>query len=605
MRRFLPWFLLPVMAACGDSSTAPPAVTCPVASGDNVTGTPLELSVGQSRIFSATATEGTCLQIDGRDSATYVLAIYDVNQDPASTVHVTVHGGGPGSQAPARVVAETAPVTSGLAFRAALAGVTPDRLRAGEALHRRLLRVDRDIVRRRGGPRAIAARTTAARVSALRRGVPTSAIAPKLGDTITLHVRDINVDADCTQGVDVRARTVYVGTKSIITEDVDAPLAGTIDDDYTALGQRFDDAIYPMLVQNFGDPLAWDAQLGNTGKVIMLFSPVLNDNFSGVAGFVSGCDFFPYHAQADSLQDLVSNEAAIFYALVPKTTTGSSGDASTLPGWRAFVPGLLAHESKHLASYAAKLANNAPDFEEPWLEEATAQTSSEIYQRTFSHTTWKGNGGWTGAIGCEQPLTQANGCAGDHPLVMLHHFSYLYDYLASLGTETPIGDSGEVDYGGAWSFVRWAVDQYATDEGATLKAITQTSDLLGVPNLEARTGGTFGDMVGAFALASALPLYPGVVPQDPHLRLPSWDQAAIFSGMHDQLQGFDRAYPVIPVKVRFGLFDTQLPVIHGGGAAIFEVSGLQQKRQGLYVRTTGGDPLPADSPVRVAVIRVR
>lgn len=604
MRRLLPSLLLTALAACGDGSTAPKPVTCPTASGSSETGTPLQLSVGESRVFSAVA-EGSCLQIDGRDSATYLLAVYNTDAHPDNLAQVVVHGGGPGSQASASVVASTPVSTNGLAFLAASAGISLDQQRAADLLHARLLATDRALVSRRGGPRAIAAAVRSANVSALRVAPVSRTITASTGDTISFHIRNINTDHDCTQGYDVRARAVYIGTKSELFEDVSAPLAGTMDSFFQQIGQEFDSVIYPMLLRNFGDPLAWDDSLGHNGKVVMLFSPVLNQNFGNVAGFVSACDFFPYDTTTGPNQDLVSNDAAIFYAYVPATTGGTPGDPNSVDGWQGFVRSVLAHESKHLSSYAAKFANNADSLEDPWLEEATAQVSSEIYQRRFSGTSWKGNGGWSGEVGCETPLTQINGCSGDHPQVMLQHFVYLYDYLSSFGTETPVGSAGEVYYGGAWSFVRWAVDQYAADEGAMLTAINQTKHEFGVNNLVTRTGAGFGDMAGRWALASAAQAYPGVTPRDGMITTPSWNQAAIFGGMHTQLRNFNLVYPLVPTRVRFGLFDQSLPAIHGGGAAIVEISGIPQQRQGIYVRTSSGQPLPDGSPVRVAVMRVR
>ncbi|MBX6332244.1 MAG: Ig-like domain-containing protein [Gemmatimonadaceae bacterium] len=487
--------------------------------------------------------------------------------------------------------------------------------RVGAAKHARLLQVDRALLARRGGPRAVAARARARmarlrKVNALRTaGAPVSrSIAPNLNDTLSFHIRDIDNDDDCTLGVDVKARAVYIGSKSVLFEDVNAPLKGTIDAFYQQIGQEFDDIIYPMLDTTFGDPLAWDASLGQNGKVVMLFSPVLNNSFGGVAGFVSACDFFPYDTTTGPDQDLVSNDAAIFYAYVPTTTNETDQ-------WKAFIRGVLAHESKHLSSYAAKFANNADSLEDAWLEEATAQTSSEIYQRHYSGTRWKVTAPYLTSVGCEPPLTSANHCSGDHPQVMLHHFSFLYDYLDAADRERPIGDNSETYYGGAWSFVRWAVDQYAPSERLAFFTMTQAAHTFGLPNLLAQTGDVGGDtfesMVEKWWLASALAAYPPAGVADPKLQFPSWDQRGIFAGMHDQLAvgggnepAFPSVYPLVPHALDLASFSLPVTLRGGGGASFYELSGSRAARRTFSVRAAGGGSLDAGSPVRLAIVRV-
>ena len=436
------------------------------------------------------------------------------------------------------------------------------------------------------------------------------AFAPQLNDTLPFHIRDIDNDVGdtvCVKGFEVDARAVYVGEKTVLFEDVTSPARGQMDEFYQSIGAEFDNVIYPMLLENFGDPLAYDPELGGKGKVLMLFSPVVNEKFNGVAGFVSGCDFYPYDSLPGADQNTVGNDAAIFYAYVPE-----DGGADAIARWQAFVRGVLAHESKHIASYAAKFANGALALEEGWLEESTAQISSEIYQRNFSHSPWKTPTSFLASVGCEPPLMMRNGCTGDHPQVMLHHFTYLYDYLDKGSSESPIGSSGEASYGGAWSFVRWTVDQYAPSEAGLLHAMTQSTSTFGVDNLVSRVGATFPELVAGWSLASAVAGYQGFTPEDPLLSFPSWKQGEIFQGMHDELilvsngePAFPLAYPVVPDTISFGTFTVSVGGIRGGGVAFFDLTSSSAARLPLEVTAATGNPLPINSPIRTAIVRLR
>lgn len=380
-----------------------------------------------------------------------------------------------------------------------------------------------------------------------------------------------------------------------------------MDSFFQSIGAEFDNSIYPMLVENFGDPLAFDALLGAKGKVLMLFSPVLNEHFDGVAGFVSGCDFYPFDSLPGPDENTVGNDAAIFYAYVP---TDASTDA--IADWQGFVRGVLAHETKHLSSYAAKFANGASALEESWLEEATAQLASEIYQRTFSHSIWKEAAPFRTSVGCEPPLTTVNGCSGDHPQVMLHHFNFLYEYLDQVGRESPIGSTGEAHYGGAWSFVRWTIDHYAPSESGILFAMNQSVSTFGVDNIVSRVDASFGELVTNWSLASAVAADPAFQAADARLTIPSWKQGEIFRGMHDQLiliatgkPAFPLEYPLIPDSLAFGTFDTVVPLLHGGGAAFFELYSPLAERQPIEIQSFSSTPLPVESPVRTAIVRVK
>lgn len=605
-------WLVPLVLACSDGSSGPAPITCATSTSAQQTASIVDLQPGQSASFLTSAAAAGCLQIEPQADSRYILGVVNVTPDGSSTTSFRVSGGDPNAPQENVVArARTNPAAGDL--RNWLLGTPQQQRSAAERAHRRVLDADRRLVQRRGNPlRAIARlRERAERAGTAARRMPvTRALAPNLGDVLPFHIRDIDNDVGdtiCVKGFDVQARTVYVGEKTILFEDVNSPVAGQIDSFYDAIGHEFDQVIYPMLVENFGDPLAFDSQLGGKGKVLMLFSPVLNEHFDGVAGFVSGCDFYPYDAAEGPDQNTVGNDAAIFYAYVPDDATTTSVDR-----WQDFVRGVLAHESKHIASYAAKFANGASALEEGWLEEATAQISSEIYQRNFSHSPWKNPTTFLASVGCEPPLTERNGCPDDRPQVMLHHFTFLYDYLDSGRSESPIGSSGNAYYGGAWSFVRWTIDQYAPSEAGFLHAMTESTTSFGVDNIVSRINASFPDLVAGWSIASAAAGVTNFTAQSALLSFPSWKQAEIFAGMHDELvlvssgnPAFPLVYPLVPDTLSFGDFTTSVSSLHGGGAALYDLRSAAAERQPIRITASGGDPLPANSPVRTTILRVK
>ncbi len=605
-------WIVPFVAACGEGSSGPAPITCATSTSARQTAAVVDLQPGESASFLTSATAAGCLEIEPRADSRYILGVVNVSPNAAATTSFRLTGGDP--EAPqAALVARSRAGAGATNLRSFLVGTPEQKRREADRLHRRVLEADRRLVQRRGNPASAIARLRARAElegAQARRAPVARALDPQVGDLLPLHIRDIERDVGdtiCVRGFDVQARTVFVGDKTILLEDVNSPVKGQIDSFYDSIGREFDDVIYPMLVENFGDPLAFDAQLGGKGKVLMLFSPVLNENFGGVAGFVSACDFYPYDAAEGPDQNTVGNDAAIFYAYVPDDATMTAIDR-----WQGFVRGVLAHEAKHIASYAAKFANGASALEESWLEESTAQIASEIYQRNFSHSPWKNPTSFLASVGCEPPLTERNGCTGDHPQVMMHHFTFLYDYLESGHSETPIGSSGNAYYGGGWSFVRWAIDQYAPSESGILHAMTQSTTTFGVDNIVSRVNATFGDLVAGWSLASAAAGVANFAPESARLGFPSWKQGEIFAGMHDELvlassgePAFPLVYPLVPDTLSFGDFTANIGFLHGGGAALFDLRSATAERQPIQITAAGGEPLPADSPVRTAIVRVK
>jgi hypothetical protein len=245
-----------------------------------------------------------------------------------------------------------------------------------------------------------------------------------------------------------------------------------------------------------------------------------------------------------------------FYAEVPVPAAGTPGaEGTAITNWRRIMRSTLVHEVKHITANAERFARDADVLEESWLEEATAQQASEIWSRQLYGRAWKANVGWDEGPSCD--FDAPNGPCGDNAIAILHHFIWLHDYYANVGSKSPLSSPG-VDgtiYGSAWSFVRWATDQYGSDEGTFLRALVQQQNDVGVANLSARTGRSFAEMVGHWSLATLVDDLPGLAPTDPRLSIPSWNTRSILSGMSRELR---TAGGGIPFPIEFPLLTRTL-----------------------------------------------
>jgi hypothetical protein len=408
---------------------------------------------------------------------------------------------------------------------------------------------------------------------------------------------------NCSAFKTVRARVVYVGTKSVVLEDSIAHLATKMDADLTDVGTEFDNVIYPILTENFGDPLAYDAQTDNNGRILMFFTPRIDTVApgGGLQGFVSPCDLYPPSAFPEVAG---SNQAEIFYARVPK-------DSSQLSNFRRITKGTAAHESKHLAAIAEKFASPTADvLEESWLEEGTAQISLELYARTrpqYDGVTWKSNATYLQSLYCDVRPTFAGRCFGAQYLVF-DHMSELHDYYRANETKSYLSRASNdiTIYGSGWMFARWATDQYAASESAFLKSIVLEPHLTGVDNIVDKTHHPFSELSGWFTLALLADDYSGFnPPADAKYTFPSWNVPDIFSGMATDFPSEFAAAPLNTHYIAFGDFDVVIPAVAGGSGSLFNLEGTQSGTQAVGVHASGGSQLDPSTPLRVVILRVQ
>ena len=408
-----------------------------------------------------------------------------------------------------------------------------DSVRRAAVAHRNLLDRNRKLAARLGSPLPLLRR--AARLKASADLVAATTSVPDTGTKMFIRVPQLDTPDFCGDYRTIQARVVYRGTHSIILEDVQAPLAGLMDSYYQSVGAEFDLTTYNVITSNFGDPMAMDQSLGGPGRVTMVFTPAVNE--MGPTGFVVSCDFFPETSAASS------NQREMFYAVVPTSTAPGFTGEFTRDAWLHIIRSTVAHETKHIASMAEHFARQAPQLEESWLEEGTAMIAMELYARTVTQLKWKSANGYNSALYCDvRPTT----CSGQ-PYTMFDHFIYLHDFLTPSEQHTPLGSTSPTDgsfYGSVWWLARWAVDQYATDEGAFFRALTQEPTLTGVANLSARTGRPWGDLLRDWSLATLTSylqsgfLIQNFTPHDARLTTPTWRLRDVFDGMANDFPNY-------------------------------------------------------------------
>jgi hypothetical protein len=467
----------------------------------------------------------------------------------------------------------------------------------GQALHYKVLEGNKAIfAAQRGKPRPP--------TRALRTVAP-----PSVGAQITLKVPDLNSADYCKNYFTITARVAYVGTKSIVVEDITNPVRN-IDTTYAQIGTEFDTLMYNILKTNFGDPLVMDANLDNNGREIMVFTHVVNDNFTTLAGFVGACDFYSATTYPSS------NFGEYFYAIAP-TVSGNFSVTDSPPEWRWGIRGTIIHESKHIVSFAAHVSGSASVFEDSWLEESMARIAEELYERSRYSFTQKSNIGYGSAASQVGPYCGVRAC-NQNPRGFVRVFEALQGKSATSGgigwfqameDHSPLGrlDANDFSfYATGWSLVRWAMDNSSLSESGFLTGITQEKSVSGVANLQIRAGRVFSDMLPLWSMATVLDDYPGFTPLDSKVKQPSWNFRNVMSGLNSDFPStYTSAWPLITFTRSFGNWADLDYHVLPGTTSMVELSGSQTAKQMIELKAGGTSTANAPASLRIAIVRVQ
>jgi hypothetical protein len=294
----------------------------------------------------------------------------------------------------------------------------------------------------------------------------------------------------------VDARLAYVGTNILLYVDTLTAVNGFATGDLSGIGNLFDQTLYPIDVNEFGQP----SDIDQNARLIMLMTPVVNSLVTNAecqkSGFVAG--FFTGFDLGSKSSD--SNQGEVFYTIAPDPG-GLSSCTHTVADIERTVPATFLHEVQHLINFSQHvIVHNARNPEEGWLDEGLSIVAEELgsryYEQRFPPPT-----GRTNPLQLFPDSSQGfiGGLLGDS-----------YNYLLKPDTTTVTlhtdEDSGLAWRGSVWLLARWLGDQ----KGETVYRRLESTALTGIANIEAATGESFQTLFADFGVSLYTDSIPGL-----------------------------------------------------------------------------------------------
>ena len=377
-------------------------------------------------------------------------------------------------------------------------------------------------------------------------------------------------------------RVVAVSDRAVVVADTTNPQNGFSQEDYLAIAEKFDDLIWPVNSQNFGDPSDIDAN----DRVILFFTRAVNELTppeadSYVGGFFYNRDLFP---KSGASACAGSNEAEMFYLLVPDSNGEVNGNVIEKELVLSRTAAVLAHEFQHLINDSRRLyITKAPEWEDAWLNEGLSHIAEELaFYAASGHTPGENLGSTSIEGESARAFDQYN---------LENVIRYIY-YLGWPEESSPMGEVERLETrGAAWAFLRYIADREPGDDAAMWRRLVD-SPTSGLKNLEAVLGvdprawmhdwhiSVFADDAGV-AVA-------------PEFTQPSWNFRALTplldpSGM-------------FPLRVTGLGPDSPGLSLQGGGAAYFQVGVGSGGERAVRMTVEG---LPPPSRMKLGVVRMR
>jgi hypothetical protein len=310
---------------------------------------------------------------------------------------------------------------------------------------------------------------------------PTSTENLEVGEVLSLNVNGVDV---CDKPTTRQGRVVAVSQHAAVVADLKNPSNGFTDAEYQAFADEFDRVVWPTVTENFGTP----GDIDRNGKILILFTSAVNELTPAgadyiVGGFFFSRDLFPTRKKGGIDGCASSNQRELFYLLAPDPSGTINGNVRSKDYLLRTTFGTLAHEFQHLVNASRRLyVNEAPDFEETWLDEGLAHIAEELSFYRASGLGPRQNIALTAAFF----PTQARIAAFNQYAIA--NFGRLGEYNREPEQQSPIQDDDDLaTRGSAWQFLRYAADHKGGDERQIWQSLAN-SKLTGVANVTAVLG---------------------------------------------------------------------------------------------------------------------
>jgi hypothetical protein len=379
-------------------------------------------------------------------------------------------------------------LTTGTSPLATLAPMTGNRIGARQlAFDARLRAADRRMATR--------GRVARAQASVGISGPARAQVAPAVGSLRPFRVISTTDTSAKEPFKTVNARLAYVGANILLYVDT-LSAANLAASDLTAIGNLFDQTLYPIDLNAFGQP----SDIDQNGHLIMLMSPVVNaltpSSECETGGYIAG--FFTGYDLASNSTD--SNQGEVFYTIAPDPA-GVSSCKHTVADIEFTVPATFLHEVQHLINFSQHIiVHNGTEPEEGWLDEGLSRIAEELgsryYEQKFPPPT-----GRTNVVQLFPDSSQ-----GFISGVLTNSYAYLLKPDTATVTLHSDADDGLAWRGSVWLLMRWLGDLKGEDIYKRLEATT----LIGTANIEAAAGESFQGLFSDFGIAMYTDSIPGV-----------------------------------------------------------------------------------------------
>ena len=403
---------------------------------------------------------------------------------------------------------------------------------------------------------------------------------PQIGERIVLNTSP----SACTDRSDRIGFVRAVSERAIIVGDSANPDGGFTDEDYRAFAIAFDTLVYPVSVENFGAP----ADIDENGRSLIFFTRAVNElteegDSSVTAGFFFGRDLFPRTMAGDLGACEGSNQAELFYLLVPDPGGAVNNNRRTREQVARGTIGVLAHEFQHLINASRRLfVNNATEFEVVWLNEGLSHIAEELLFYRTSGLAPLQNIDVQRLRSSQRILDAVNA-------YQVSNLGRLAEYLEDPERNSPYQlDDDLATRGSAWALLRYAADQKSPAQQPIWFALVNNVEV-GLPNFTK----VFGDGVPRVRDWTVSVYTDDALPNAPPVfRQPSWNYRSIYQVLTSRY----------PLKTRQLVGPPSGPVtLAGGGSAFFRFAVAA--RPALIRLTSQSASVPAT--LEAALVRTK